>query len=164
DVAAQVEGRMIDGYLHHILVALLILSWAISWPLIKVGVATVPPIWYACFRYGIAALCLFALVAARREAAFPPRADWPLVAVSGAFQMASYSALTAFALTLLPPGRASVLAFSTPIWVLPLAAWWLHERASPAALLGMGLGLLGAVAIAAPALHPNGGGQVLAYA
>jgi len=153
-----------SGYRHRALLALLILSWAISWPLIKVGVATVPPIWYACFRYGIAALCLFVLVAARHEAAFPPRADWPLVAVSGMFQMAGYSALTAFALTILPPGRASVLAFSTPIWVVPLAAWWLRERPSPAALVGTGLGLLGAVAIAAPALHPDGGGQVLPYA
>jgi drug/metabolite transporter (DMT)-like permease len=142
----------------------LILSWAIAWPLIKVGVATVSPLWYACFRYGIAALCLFALVAVRHEAALPPRADWPLVAVSGVFQMAAYSALTAFALTILPPGRASVVAFSTPIWVVPLGAWWLHERTSPAALLGTGLGLLGVLAIAAPALHPDGGGHVLAYA
>src|SRR5215470_12654832 len=155
---------MTGGYRHRILLALLILSWAISWPLIKVGVATVPPIWYACFRYGIAALCLFVLVAARHEAAFPPRADWPLVAVSGMFQMAGYSALTAFALTILPPGRASVLAFSTPIWVVPLAAWWLQERTSSAALLGMGLGLVGVLAIAAPALHFDGGRQVLAYA
>src|SRR5215510_16359715 len=154
---------MIDGYRHHILVALLILSWAISWPLIKVGVATVPPIWYACFRYGIAALCLFALVTARHEAAFPPRADWPLVVVSGMFQMAGYSALTAFALTILPPGRASVLAFSTPIWVVPLAAWWLHERTSPAALLGTGLGLLGMLAIAAPAFQGDSGGHLVAY-
>src|SRR5215510_1926937 len=155
---------MIDGYRHHILVALLILSWAISWPLIKVGVATVPPIWYACFRYGIAALCLFALVAARHEAALPPRADWPLVAISGAFQMAAYSAMTAFALTILPPGRASVLAFSTPIWVVPLAAWWLHERTSPGVLLGTGLGLLGVLAIVAPALHADSGGHLVAYA
>src|SRR5262245_45195635 len=106
----------------------------------------VPPIWYACFRYSIAAICLFSLVAARQMAAFPPREDWPVVAASAVFQMASYSALTAFALTILPAGRASVLAFSTPIWVTPLATRWLHERASPAALLGMGLGLSGALA------------------
>src|SRR5262247_791392 len=136
-MAAQEEGRVTARYRHRILLALLILSWAISWPLIKIGVATVPPIWYACFRYWIAALCLFALLAARNEAAFPPRADWRLVAVAGVLQMAAYSALAAFALTILPPGRASVLAFSTPIWVVPLAALCLRERVAPAALLGM---------------------------
>ena len=52
--------------------------------------------------------------------------------------MAAYSALTALALTILPPGRASVLAFSTPIWVVPLAAWRLQERAPRAALFGVG--------------------------
>jgi drug/metabolite transporter (DMT)-like permease len=150
-------------YRHHFLLALLILSWAISWPLIKVGVATVPPIWYACFRYWIAALCLFVLLVLRREGAVPPRADWPLIAVSGVCQMAAYSALTAFALTILPPGRASVLAFSTPIWVVPLAALWLHERAAPAALLGMGLGLIGVLAIAAPSVHLGDRAQVIAY-
>ena len=163
-MAAEAESCMTGGHRHRVLLALLILSWAISWPLIKVGVATVPPIWYACFRYGIAALCLFAAVAVRHEAALPPRADWPLVIVSGVLQMATYSALTAFALTILPPGRSSVLAFSTPIWVVPFAAWWLHEHVSGTALFGTGLGLLGALAIAAPTLHPNGERQVLAYA
>ena len=148
---------------HRILLALLILTWAISWPVIKVGVATVPPIWYACFRYAIATSCLFALVAIRRELVLPPRSDWPLVAVSGVLQMAAYSALTALALTSLPPGRASVLAFSTPIWVVPIAAWWLHEHASRRALFGVGLGLLGALTIAAPSLHPKGAEEILAY-
>jgi drug/metabolite transporter (DMT)-like permease len=162
-VAAQAQSRVTAAYRYRALLALLILSWAISWPLIKVGVATVPPIWYACFRYWIAALCLFVLVALRRESSFPARADWPLIAVSGVWQMAAYSALTALALTMVPPGRASVLAFSTPLWVVPLAAWWLHERAAPAAPIGMGLGLAGALAIAAPALHLDDGTQVVAY-
>ncbi|HEY7239254.1 MAG TPA: DMT family transporter [Burkholderiales bacterium] len=147
-----------------ILLALLILSWAASWPAIKIGVATVPPIWYACFRYAIATACLFTLVSARREAAFPPRADWPLVAVSGIFQMAAYSALTAFALTILPAGRASVLAFSTPLWVVPLAGWWLGERVPRRGLLGVGLGLLGVLALAAPSVHAQAVDQALAYA
>jgi len=148
---------------HRILLVWLILSWAISWPVVKVGVATVPPIWYACFRYGIATVCLFTFVVARGEARFPPRSDWPVVAASGVLQMAAYSALTASSLTILPPGRASVLAFSTPIWVVPLAAWRLRERASGAARFGVGLGLLGVLAIAAPAVHADGARQTLAY-
>jgi O-acetylserine/cysteine efflux transporter len=154
---------MSERYRHRVLLGLLISSWAISWPLVKVGVAAVPPIWYASFRYMIAASCLFTLVASRHEIAFPPRADWPLVAVSGVLQMASYSALAALALTVLPPGRASVLAFSTPIWVVPFAAWRLREHASRSALFGTGLGLLGVLTIAAPAFHADRE-QIFAYA
>jgi drug/metabolite transporter (DMT)-like permease len=57
-----------------------------------------------------------------------------------------------------------VLAFSTPIWVVPLAARWLNERASPRAWLGVALGLSGVVALAAPALQANGTGAIAAYA
>jgi drug/metabolite transporter (DMT)-like permease len=78
--------------------------------------------------------------------------------------MAAYSALTALALTILPPGRASVLAFSTPIWVVPLAAWKLRERISMRAMLGVAVGLLGAGAIALPSLHWKGSAQLGAIA
>ncbi len=128
------------------------------------GLATVPPIWFACFRYVVAAPCLFAFVAMRGELALPPRSDWRLVMVSAALQMAIFSALTSLALTILPPGRASVLAYSTPIWVVPLAAWWLHEHISKPAMFGVVLGLLGVFAIAAPSLHAKGNDEILAYA
>jgi len=149
---------------HRLLLVLLVVTWAVSWPVIKIGVAVMPPLWFACLRYMIAAACLFGLVAARRQLSLPPRADWPLIAVSGLLQMAAYSALTGIALTVLPPGRASVLAFSTPIWVLPLAAWWLGERISRAGLAGVGLGLLGVAAIALPSVRAAGSGQLPAYA
>lgn len=148
---------------HRSLLILLVLIWAISWPVIKVGVTSVPAIWFACLRYMIAAICLFALVALRRELAFPSRSDWPLIVVSGTLQMAGYSALTGLALTVLPPGRASVLAFSTPIWVVPLAAWWLRERISRLAMFGVAVGLSGVFAIAAPSIH-LGKVQIVSYA
>jgi O-acetylserine/cysteine efflux transporter len=159
--ATRIEATQIR---HRSLLILLVLTWAISWPVIKVGVATVPPIWFGCLRYVIAAFCLFTLVGAQRELILPPRSDWPLVLVSGALQMGAYSALTGLALTILPPGRASVLAFSTPIWVVPLAAWWLQERITRLAMLGVAVGLLGVFAIAAPSFHLHGRDQILAYA
>ena len=78
--------------------------------------------------------------------------------------MGAYSALASLALTKLPPGRASVLAFSTPLWVVPLAAWRLGESVSKRAMLGVGLGLLGVLAIAAPSLHASRSDQMMAYA
>ena len=162
-MAAQAKG-CVSGRYRYVLLALVVLSWAISWPLIKIGVATVPPIWFASIRYLIATLCLFGLLAARGQLGIPSRADWPLIGISGGLQMAAYSALTSSALTRLPPGRASVLAFSTPIWVVPLAARWLGERASPGALVGTGLGLVGILAIAEPSRWIVGDRPLSAYA
>ncbi|HZF24861.1 MAG TPA: DMT family transporter [Steroidobacteraceae bacterium] len=146
------------------LLVLLIVTWAISWPVIKIGVADVPPLWYACLRYAIATAFMFAVAAARGELAWPPRQDWPLVVISGTLQMAAYSALTGSALTVLPPGRASILAFSTPIWVAPLAACWAREFISRATLIGTSLGLLGVLLIAAPSLRAASAMHASAYA
>src|SRR5690348_10775593 len=128
---------------HWLLLLSLVLIWAVSWPVIKVGVGQIPPLWYGCLRYAIAALILFGLVTARGELALPPRADLPLVVVSGALQMAAYSALTGLALTILPPGRASVLAFSTPVLVAPLAAWRLAEKLTLKTAAGVMVGCSG---------------------
>src|SRR4051794_27126141 len=83
--------------------------------------------------------------------------------VSAGFQMAAYSALTGLALTILPPGRASVLAFSTPILVVPLAAWRLNEKIRPIAAAGVAIGLLGILAVASPSVGADRS-QMLAYA
>jgi drug/metabolite transporter (DMT)-like permease len=146
------------------LLVLLVLTWAVSWPAVKIGVSAVPPLWYGVWRYLIAGACLFALLWLRRELALPASGDWALVAVSGALQMGAYSALTGIALTVLPPGRASVLAFSTPIWVVPLSAWWLHERVSRRALSGVALGISGVLVIAAPSIQLKESSQVVACA
>lgn len=141
----------------------LVMIWAVSWPVIKIGVGQITPIWYGCLRYAIAALIMFGLVAARGELALPPRSDLSLVVVSGALQMAAYSALTGLALTILPPGRASVLAFSTPVLVAPLAAWRLGEKLTSRIATGVMIGCTGIVVIASPSFAV-GGRQAMAYA
>ena len=142
------------------LLALLILIWAVSWPVIKVGVGAIPPIWFACLRYAVATVVLVAIGAARGTLRPPSGADRRLVLVSGVLQMAAYAALTALALTRLPAGRASVLAFSTPLWVVPLAVWRRQERLSWRSALGVVIGLGGIAVIALPSLL--GGGASLA--
>jgi drug/metabolite transporter (DMT)-like permease len=146
------------------LLALLILVWAVSWPVIKVGVGVVPPIWFACLRYAVATGVLVAIGVARDTLRFPSRADRRLVLVSGVLQMAAYAALTALALTKLPAGRASVLAFSTPLWVVPLAVWRRQERLSWRAAIGVVVGLVGIVVIALPSLAAGGASLAPAYA
>jgi drug/metabolite transporter (DMT)-like permease len=145
------------------LLALLVLIWGVSWPVVKIGVTAVPPIWFACLRYVVGTAGLVVIVAARGELIVPPRSDWKLIAVSGVLQMALYSALTALALARLPPGRSSVLAFSTPLWVVPLSVWWLGEQVAWRRGVGVGAGLAGVVVIASPALQSTARGQLVPY-
>jgi drug/metabolite transporter (DMT)-like permease len=77
--------------------------------------------------------------------------------------MGCYSALTGLALLLLPPGRAIVLAYSTPLWVLPLAAWRLDERASRTQWFGVAAGLLGILCISMPSLRTGALEGAIAY-
>ena len=141
----------------------LIVAWAVAWPVIKLGVSAVPPIWYACLRYGIATVCLFG-VAARQGLVWPSAPDRRLVAVSGTLQMAAY----------LRPHRARVDSASARP---RLCARVFHAalgrsarglaagRAHPAPRrIGVALGLGGVLAIAAPALRADGAGGRLAYA
>jgi len=146
-----------------ILLVLLICVWGVSWPVIKIGVGSIPPIWFGCLRYLIAAAMLLGFVW-RKDLLFLPRGrDWSVVLVSASTQMAGFSALTGFALTTLPAGRASVLAYSTPIFVVPLAAWRVKERARATALLGVAVGLIGIIAIASPSLQFGRRDQMLGY-
>lgn len=147
-----------------LLLAIPICAWAISWPVMKVGVDAVTPIWFGCFRYFVAASCLAFIGIIRGGLSIPTRQDWGLVLVSGGLQMAAFSALTATALTVIPPGRASVLAYSTPLWVVPLAAWRLNEPPSRKALLGVVAGLIGIAIIAAPSFHAGRAEQLVGYA
>ena len=142
----------------------LVFIWATSWPIIKVAVATIPPIWFGSLRYIIGAACMFGLLLALRQPLTAPRADWPLILNVGGLGLGAYAALTGLALLALPPGRASVLAYSTPLWVVPLAFVWIGERPSLRAVLGMGAGALGILAIAAPSLVVETPGHLAAYA
>ena len=146
------------------LLALLVLTWGASWPIIKVGVTAMPPLWFACVRYLVGTVCLLVIVTLRRELIVPSRSDWKLVIVSGVLQMATYAALTSVALTRLPPGRASILAYSTPVWVVPLSVWWLHEPVTWRGRIGVVAGLVGVVAIATGGPQPNLREYVMPYA
>jgi drug/metabolite transporter (DMT)-like permease len=78
--------------------------------------------------------------------------------------MAAFSVLSNVALMQLPPGRASVLAYCTPLWVTPLAAWRLGERISRRSLAGVALGLTGVFVIVAPTLFGGNGTQMVSCA
>jgi drug/metabolite transporter (DMT)-like permease len=133
-----------------VLLALLALVWGAHWTVVKVGLQYMPPFTYGVLRLVGGVLTIVAILAFQRRLRLPPRGDLPIVVSVGVLQVAAGIVLMNFALQIVPAGRSSVLAFSTPLWVALLL--WLVFRKVPrrAELVGVALGIAGIIAL----LHP----------
>jgi drug/metabolite transporter (DMT)-like permease len=130
--------------------SVMVLLWGLSWPATKLALHSVPPLWLAAIRFGSAAICLFALAAARRTLRFPPRSDWPVIASMGLLQMMAFTGLGMIAMTHVDTSRAVLLAYTTPLW--GVVAGWLLFRNAPTRLqlMALGVGLSGIALICSP--------------
>jgi drug/metabolite transporter (DMT)-like permease len=66
-----------------------------------------------------------------------------------------------FGLSHVTAGRGAVLVYTTPLWVVPGAMLFLHERIGPLKWTGVGLGLLGVAVLFNPIGIDWGNGDVL---
>ncbi|MBL8703071.1 MAG: DMT family transporter [Alphaproteobacteria bacterium] len=143
------------------MLAMTVVLFGASWPVMKVALASATPLWFAAGRSVLISATVFAVLALRREARVPPRGDWPLVASVGTAQIAAFFACSHFGLMHMPAGRGVVIAYSTPIWVLPLASLFLREPLGVRGILGSALGLAGLGALLMPELPRLGSPGVL---
>ncbi len=125
-----------------LLVAVVIL-WGANWPVMKVGLQSMPPIWFATARMTLGAATLFALLMVLGRLKLPTRRDLPLVLTVGGLQMAAFLLLVNLALQHVEAGRSSVLAYTTPLWVTPAAMLLMRETLTPRKAAGLVLGLGG---------------------
>jgi drug/metabolite transporter (DMT)-like permease len=120
-----------------------VVAWGFTWPVNKVVLATVPPLWTVTLRSAIAAVAMFSLALALRRLVVPPRGDLPVLLSITLLHMVGFTVLTSFGLAVVPAGRSVVLAYTTPLWVTPGAALFLGERLTARRTIGVLIGLLG---------------------
>jgi drug/metabolite transporter (DMT)-like permease len=133
------------------LLLLIVLLWGANWPIMKVGLTHITPLWFATARMLLGAASLFVFLAATGRFAWPTRQDWPVILSVGLLQMALFQPLVNFGLHDVAAGRASVLVYTTPLWVVPGAVLFLGEKVNRLKLLGLGLGLAGIAVLFNPA-------------
>lgn len=101
-------------------------------------------------RSAIGAVALFLLAAALGRLGLPPRSDVPVVLSLALLHMVGFGVLAAVGLQLVPTGRSVLLAYTTPLWVMPGAALFLGERLTARRVIGVIVGLAGLVALFNP--------------
>jgi drug/metabolite transporter (DMT)-like permease len=127
-----------------------IVCWGLTWPVNKVLLEDLSPAWMMALRSAIATVGLFAIALARGRLAVPPRADLPVVLSITLLHMVGFGVLAAWGLRLVPTGRSVVLAYTTPLWVVPGAWLFLGERLTARRIIGVSVGLIGLVTLFNP--------------
>jgi len=148
------------GAAYAVLVAL-VLIWGANWPIMKLVVHAMPPLWFVVTRLAVGAACLFALLLAIGRLEKPTRADWPVIVSVSVFQMWLFMGLTSVGLLFVPAGRSAILSYTSPLWVLPAAILLFGERLTRWKLLGMALGFIGVIVLLNPASIDWSNGDVL---
>lgn len=138
----------------YLLLSAIILLWGANWPIMKVGVTLMPPLWFAFLRVLLGGISFAILAAAIGRLKPPPRHDLPIVFSLGLLQMGLFLLLITVAVQFVPAGRSALLAYTHPLWVAPGAVLLLGERLGPAKLGGLALGLLGLLALFSPLGFP----------
>ncbi|MEQ8965723.1 MAG: DMT family transporter [Azospirillaceae bacterium] len=133
------------------LLAAVILIWGANWPIMKIGVAHIGPMTFLAARMALAVLCMLPLLHALGRLHWPTRRDWPIVLSIGLLQMAAFNGLTVWALQVVEAGRSAILAYTTPLWVVPGAALLLGERIGRLKAVGLAAGLAGVAVMFNPA-------------
>lgn len=133
-------------------VVVAICIWGGNWPVMKFGSQYIPPLWFAASRFLSAAVLSFLIAFAIGKLRLPTRTEWPIVAGVGVLQMGLFTALVTGALHFVMPGRASLIAYATSIWVVPGAALVLKHKLNGRQSLATVCSYAGMAVIVLPAL------------
>ena len=126
------------------------LGWGLVWPANKVLLESLSPFWLAALRSAIAAASVLLVALPARRLVLPTRADLPVLLNIALLHMTGFAVLSVIGLQLVPAGRSVVLAYTTPLWVMPAAALVLRERLTAWRVCGAALGVLGLAALFNP--------------
>lgn len=142
DAKAGAAAQGISAYSLGLL-ALLTFFWGVNWPIMKIALAEMPVFTFRAFCLAGGAIGLFAIATWKRmPMRIPPGYVWKLVWIS-LFNIAGWNVFVLYGLSMLPAGRTTILAFTMPLWLVPMSVLVLHERLTGWKLAGLGIGFTG---------------------
>ncbi|MCO5123474.1 MAG: DMT family transporter [Rhizobacter sp.] len=123
------------------------LLWAGNAIVGRLLVGSVPPVTLNFLRWALAALLLLPLAWRSLRRPREILARWRYLAALGVLGVGTYNALQYLALVTSTPINVTLIAASTPVWMLAVGALAFRERPSRRQLLGAVLSLLGVLTV-----------------
>ncbi len=131
--------------------AVTVVCFGTLWTTAKLSIEHIPPLWFTALRYGIGGLFIAAVLGPQRRLRLPDRRDIPIILTVGGVMLGLYAVIFQTALQFVHAGRATLLGYTTAIFVTPVAVLFLSEKLPPLKLFGLIAGSVGLLILFNPA-------------
>jgi len=132
--------------------AIIVLTWAGNWPLMKLALGDAPPLKFVLLRLVGSLVLIAPTLIVARQSLLPHRGERLVLFWVGTLQVAGFLICSIIGLSILPAGRAIVLAYTMPLWAIPIGIFLWPEPHSRAQLIGAAIGFAGLVLFMNPGL------------
>jgi len=109
----------------------LTLMWGVNWPMMKLSLQQLSPLYFRASTMLLGAAWLFVYVAAKGERMRPAGREWWAIAWLGLPNVLGWHTLSIFGVQELASGRAAILGFTMPIFTVLIGAAFFGERITP---------------------------------
>lgn len=125
------------------LLLVVVLGWGTSWTVIKHTITEIPPLSFRGSSAVVGGLCLLVLARFSGLSLRVPASEQPRLLWLTFFNIVGWNVLSTYGVLYLPSGRAALLAYTMPLWCVPLSVWWLGEVLTRRRVFALMLGLAG---------------------
>jgi drug/metabolite transporter (DMT)-like permease len=123
----------------------LTLTWGGNWPVAKVGVAHLAPLWFRFLGTFGGALVLLMFAWIRGIDLRIPRGARVRIALLSIPNMVLWYSFATWAIVILPPGRAAILGFTMPAWAALIGISFGGDKPDRLGWIGVAAGITAAV-------------------
>ena len=108
------------------------LMWGINWPMMKIALREVSPMYFRGVTMGLGAVWLLFYFRFQGLRLWPAnRREWRDIVLLGIPNMFLWHALSIMGVMSLPSGRASILGFTMPVWTVVIGVMFMGAQFTP---------------------------------
>lgn len=133
-----------------LMLVVLCLLWGVTWPIMKIALADIPPLSMRTMTAGFGALTLLVVCLLTRRALRLPPQVWGQVFIISLLNIGAFSVLSAYAQITASTSRVTILIYTMPIWAVLMAWLMLGERPNGRQGLAVALGIVGLAVLIYP--------------
>jgi drug/metabolite transporter (DMT)-like permease len=134
----------------YFLFILVIFIWGVGWPINKIGLQFMPPLWFVLFRILFSGCALFLFLGVRNQIYMPRKRDLSIIFSLGFLQIGLFIILVTLGLNEVEAGRSAIITYTTPLWTTPIAAFVFKEKIAFQKLIGIFFGFVGILILFSP--------------